>query len=91
MLKVTIDAKKSLRDLLKPHYNGTEKGVRVIMRGPGQFDLVLSKEAPEDHVVEYDGLKILLVGPELINAVDKLTFDSEETTDGLKFFLRNSQ
>lgn len=87
MLTVTESAKQLLKETLQAHTDDPEIGLRLSPREPGepgQLGIVLDREAEGDQVVEHEGAKVLLVASELAPAVDGVTLDIQETTDGPK-------
>jgi len=87
MLTVTDSAKQHLKELLLARSNDPEFGVRLARKAPGQTELVLDREAPGDQVIEHEGLKVLLVEPELARLLEKATLDVRDTPDGPKLEL----
>ena len=84
MLTVTESAKELLKDKLVAHTDDPEIGLRLELKPPGQLGLVVGREAEGDQVVEHEGLKVLLVAPELAHVVDGITLDVQDTADGPK-------
>lgn len=84
MLTVTESAKQLLKETLQAHTDDPEVGLRLSPGEPGQLGIVLDREAEGDQVVEHEGAKVLLVASELAPAVDGVTLDIQETTDGPK-------
>ena len=84
MLTVTEGARKLLKDKLVANTDDPEIGLRLKLEPPGQFGLVLGKEAEGDLVVEHKGVKVLLVASELAPAVDGITLDVQDTAEGQK-------
>jgi len=84
MLEVTEGAKDLLRDIWLEETDDPEFGLRLTMEAAGQLALVLSKEELGDHVVEHEGVKVLLVASELTPMVDGITFDVRDSADGPK-------
>ena len=87
MLTVTESAKQQLRELLLSHSDDPEVGVRLTMGGPGQIGLTLDREKLDDHVVEYEGSKVLLFGPEVVNLVAEATLDTHDTPEGVRLVI----
>ena len=84
MLTVTDSAKQELKKLLLAHTDDSEGSLRLELKPPGEFGLLLGKEAEGDQVVEYEGTKVLLVASELAPVVEGITFDVQDTADGPK-------
>ena len=75
--------KKALHTLTKD----PKIGVRFMpsTADPSQFEMILDREKEGDQVVESDGLKILLIRPELAPALEGMTIDCQETPQGARF------
>lgn len=84
MLTVTDNAKQELKKTLLAHTDDPEVSLRLELKPPGQFGLVLDREAEGDQVVEHEGIKVLLVAAELAPAVEGITLDVQDTPDGPK-------
>lgn len=84
MLTVTDSAKQELKKTLLAHTDDPEVSLRLELKSPGEFGLLLGKEAEGDQVVEYEGTKVLLVASELAPVVEGITFDVQDTADGPK-------
>ena len=87
MLTVTESAKELLKDMLAPHTDDPEMGLRLVLEPSGQGGLAVGREAEGDQVVEHDGFKVLLVGHELAPIVDRITIDVKDTEDGPKLVI----
>ena len=87
MLTVTESAKELLKDMLAPHRDDPDFGVRLILKPQRQFGLVTGRKSPGDYVVEHEGLTVLIVGQELSDDVDGLTLDTEQTPDGARLVI----
>ena len=84
MVTVTESAKGLLKEILTAHSDDPKMGVRLASDPQGQLGIVLGKEEPGDLVVEYQGVKALLVASELAPALEEVTLDVEDTDDGPK-------
>ena len=82
MLTVTENAKQHLKNMLLAHTDDPEIGLRLTVESPQQFGLVIDSEGIGDQVVKHEGLKVLLVKPELVTLLDKATIDTKETPEG---------
>jgi len=91
MLRVTEGAKDKLMETLLANTDDREAGLRLTMKPPGQLGLVLDRELPDDSVVEHEGLKLLLVEPELVELLEGVTLDVQDTPDGPKLALVQGQ
>ena len=83
MVTVTEAAKQELgRILASANVDDPTLGLRLAAGERGQFGLVLDSEKEGDQVVEHEGSKVLLVGQELIELLEGLTIDCQETDKG---------
>jgi hypothetical protein len=62
--------------------SGSEALLRIIPLADGRVGLILDMFRDGDRVVEHDGEKILVVGPELGDSLDGLVFDCVDTEAG---------
>lgn len=88
MLTVTEGAKEKLKSRLLRLKRDSETTIRLIpsSKKPGKWKMIWDMERPEDQVVESkDGIKILLVGAELVRAVDGMVVDFRKTAEGTGF------
>ncbi len=88
MLTVTEGAKEKLKSRLLRLKRDSQTTIRLIpsSKKPGKWKMIWDKERPEDQVVESrDGIKILLVGAELVRAVDGMVVDFRTTAEGTGF------
>ena len=88
MLTVTEGAKQLLKGILAAHSDDPEVSLRLSFNPPGEFGIVLDREAEGDQVVEYEGAKALLVAPELASVVEGVTLDVQDTADGPKLVVQ---
>lgn len=84
MLTVTEAAKDILMETLLANTDDQEAGLRLIMKPPGQLGLVLDRESPGDSVIEYEGLKLLLVENDVAELLQEATLDIQDAPDGPK-------
>ena len=88
MLTVTDSAKQHLKELLLDHTDDPDVGVRLAPgMEPGRVAIVLDREGFGDDVVEHEGSKVLLVGPEVAQLIAGATLDTEDTHDGTKLVI----
>ena len=83
MINVTRRAKKELKRLLSQKVDWPQARLRLMDRGQGILGLGIDIELPGDQVVEYQGIKVLNVEPELATKVKGITIDVDDTPDGL--------
>jgi len=91
MVTVTESAKQTLKEILTTHSDDPEVGIRLTFNPPGEFGVVLDKEAEGDQVVEHEGAKALLVAPELASVVEGVTLDVRDTPEGPKLVMSKGQ
>ena len=88
MLTVTETAKEKLKSRLLRLKTGSKTTIRLIPapKKPGKWKMIWDKERPEDQVVESkDGIKILLVGADLVRAIEGMVVDFRTTPEGTGF------
>lgn len=80
---ITDQARDVLKNILVTHSNDPEMGVRLVFQPQDRrFALLLAYEQPGDQLIEQEGLKILMVAPDLAPTVDNMTIDIENTESG---------
>ena len=84
MLTVTKAAKEKLKATLLTHTRDYENGLRLKVKSPGNIGLVLDKPSSSDTVIEYEGLKILLIESEVGKLFNKATLDLHKSGDTKK-------
>ena len=87
MLTVTLQAAEELKTVAQAQIENPEEAFRLVPTGPGQLALAIDVVREGDQVTEHEGVKILLVGLELTEAVDGLVLDYEETPEGNRFIM----
>lgn len=85
MLTVTQNAKRLLKEVLLDHIDDPEVGLRLSPEPFGKLGLVLSRENHGDQVVRHEGVKVLLVAPEVNALLDNATLDVQDSPDGPVF------
>ena len=88
MLTVTTTAKEELKEALQKQTTDPEMAIRIVSSPsePNRLKLVLDKEKEGDQVVETEeGVKLLLIGPDLISALEGFVIDYQETVEGADF------
>ena len=88
MLTVTTTAKEKLKQALQKQTTDPEMAIRIVSSPsePNRLELVLDKEKEGDQIVETEeGTKILLIGPDLVSALEGFVVDYEETPEGAGF------
>jgi len=84
MLTVTAQAAAELKTIAQAEATNPEEALRLIPTGEGELALVVDAPGEGDQVVEHEGVNVLLIGPELIDAVDGLVLDCMDTPQGLQ-------
>lgn len=86
MLTVTANAKEKIKQALQQQAQ-PGMAIRIIPSSKSnQLELALDKPKEEDQVVESDdGVKLLLVGPDLAPTLDGMVMDYQETPQGSGF------
>ena len=88
MLTVTAFAKEKIKSRLQRMKTDSEVTVRLIPSpvNQGKWKMILDKEKEEDHVVKSeDGIKILLIGADLMPALEEMAIDFRKTPEGTGF------
>ena len=87
MVTVTAPAAEKIRGDLQAATTDAEVGIRLIPSPsiPNRIQMVLDKEKEGDQIVESEGVKILLLDPEIAQALEGMVIDYEETPQGGKF------
>ena len=87
-MTVTEAARDKLKSRLLRLKTGSKTTIRLIPapKKPGKWKMIWDKERPEDHVVESkEGIKILLVGADLVRAIEGMVVDFRTTSQGTGF------
>ena len=87
MINVTERAKQELKRLLTAKVDWPGARLRLIDRGQGQLGLGIDIEAHGDEVVEYEGMKVLIVAPGLAFNLKQTTLDVDETIGGAELVI----
>jgi Fe-S cluster assembly iron-binding protein IscA len=87
MLTVTVQAGRKLREAVQAQTLDPEVLIRLIPSPsrPNRLELALDKEREGDQVVESEGVKVLLISPELAPALEGMVIDYQETPQGAGF------
>ncbi len=83
-LTVTALARGKMKEAIQAKTTDPEVSFRLIPHPsePNQWKMGLDKEKEGDQVVESEGVKILLLSPEVIPMVEGLVIDYQETSQG---------
>jgi Fe-S cluster assembly iron-binding protein IscA len=88
VLTVTATAKEKLKQALQKQTTDPEMAIRIVSSPsePNRLELVLDKEKEGDQVVETEeGVTVLLIGPDLVSALEGFVVDYQETPEGADF------
>ena len=87
MINVTERAKQELKRLLIASVDLPEARLRLMDRGQGKLGLGIDIEAPDDQVVEYDGIRLLIVEHGLATNLKRVTLDVNDTPEGAELVI----
>jgi len=77
MVSVTERAKQELKRILSAKVDNGYAGLRLVSNDQDGLGIGIDIEMPGDHVVEYEGSKVLLVEPNLNSSLKGVTLDVE--------------
>jgi Fe-S cluster assembly iron-binding protein IscA len=77
MLIITDKAKQYLKKLLISSTSDLNLGVRLSISKDMQLGVLLDHRADDDHIVVQEGVKVLIVNPDLLKVVDGMILDTE--------------
>ena len=80
MLIVTENAKRHLKRLLVKNASDPNLGIRLRVGAGMQLGVLLDHQAENDYVVEHEGAKVLMVGPEFFPLVKDAVLDTEKNS-----------
>jgi len=86
---VTEQAKIELKKLLDTKVDWPGARLRLLERSHGNLGLGIDIESGHDEVVEYEGMCLLIVEPELAARVN-VVLDVDKTTDGYELVISNN-
>ncbi len=87
MVSVTEGARKELKRMLSEKVDWPGARMRLVDRGQGNIGLGIDIEVPGDHVVEYEGTKVLIIESELATNLTGITLDVDDTPAGAELVL----
>lgn len=79
MLTVTENAKRHLKSLLVKNTSDPSLGIRLRVGRGMLLGVLLDRKADDDHVVEHEGAKVLMVGSEFFPLVEGAVLDTEKS------------
>ena len=71
-----------LKEILEGSVKWPGARLRLMDRGHGKLGLGVDIEAPDDKVVQYKGLPVLIIAPDLAENPKQVTLDVEDTASG---------
>ena len=89
MINITKRAKQELRKILSEKVDWPGACLRLMDRSQGRLGLGIDIKAPGDHIVEYQGVKVLIVDPELAKNIQGVTLDVDNTPSGAELVISN--
>jgi Fe-S cluster assembly iron-binding protein IscA len=87
MITVTTEAAEVLATRVEVETTDPEETFRLVPAGSEQLGLTIDRMKEGDQVVEHEGVKVLLVGSELAEALDGLVIDCEDTSEGRRLIV----
>lgn len=87
MINITKRAKQELSKILAKKVDWPGARLRLMDRGQGKLGLGIDIEAPGDHIVEYEGIKVLIVEPELAINLKGVVLDIDDTPEGAELII----
>jgi len=87
MVKVTERAKQELKRILAQKVDWPYARLRLMDRGEGILGLGIDIEFPGDEIVEYQGVTVLNVEPELASSINGVTIDVDDTPNGAELVI----
>ncbi|MFQ5849366.1 MAG: hypothetical protein ACE5JU_02110 [Candidatus Binatia bacterium] len=93
MLTVTATAKKKLEEALQGKPGESQVTFRLVVSSsrPTRIAITLDKEKEGDQVVRNEeGVKLLLIGPDVVSELEGLVFDYKPGPRGAAFTLSKS-
>ena len=82
MVKVTERAKQELKRILSTNVDWDYARLRLLDRGEGVLGVGIDIESPDDYIIEYENTNLLLIEPELVDKLQGITIDVDNTPDG---------
>ena len=82
MITVTAQAAEVLRTVAQAEGIDTDEALRLVPAESGRLRLIVDRVKEGDQIVEYEGVKVLLMGAEVAEAVEGMVADCEDTPEG---------
>ncbi len=87
MIHVTERARQELKRILSEKVDWPQARLRLLARDQGKLGLGIDIDAPGDRVVEYEGIKVLIVEPGLATNLKGVTLDVDDTPEGAELVI----
>ncbi|MFH1169262.1 MAG: adhesin [Chloroflexota bacterium] len=87
MIEVTERARQELKRILNAKADLPQARLRLTSGASGQLGLGIDIEMPDDHIVEYEGTKVLIVEQGLASRLVGVTLDVQDTAEGLELVI----
>jgi Fe-S cluster assembly iron-binding protein IscA len=87
MVSVTENACRELKRILSEKVDWPGARLRLVDRGQGILGLGIDIELSGDQVVEYEGIRVLIVESELATKLKGITLDVDYKPDGAELVL----
>lgn len=78
MFAVNRPAKEELKRILSDQADNPQTVVRLIPGRLGEFGFKMDAETADDHIIEHEGSKVLLVNHELADTLEEYTLAFED-------------
>jgi len=82
MVVVTKAGLTELKRILDEHTDNAQAGLRLTTDQSGTLGLTIGMKTSEDHVLEREGSKLLIIEQNLAASLVGITIDVDETTEG---------
>jgi Fe-S cluster assembly iron-binding protein IscA len=87
VIGVTERAKEELKVILTDRVGDSEACLRLKANEEGKLGLGIDVEKPDDKSIEYEGVKLLVVEPELADRLENVAIDVVDTDEGKQFVI----
>jgi len=87
MVGVTKAGLSELKKILDEHTDNDQAGLRLTADQSGTLGLIIDVETAEDHVLEHEGSKLLIIEQNLATSLEGITIDVDETPDGRRLVM----
>jgi Fe-S cluster assembly iron-binding protein IscA len=82
MIEVTNEARKELKKILTENAQDPNLVLRLIANEQGQLGLVMDNAAEDDKIIEYEGMKVLVIEDHFASHLEGVKLEVEETPEG---------